>query len=144
MLWEVTMFPKLLEIIMKYKSELLYLLFGVLTTVVNYAVYLPLYNWLGISAALSNSIAWACAVLFAFFTNKTAVFRSFDWSIRVLFSEFLKFVGCRLVSGILETGVIFLTADYLGLNGNVIKLATSIMVIIVNYFGSKWFAFRKK
>lgn len=138
------MFPKLLEIIKKYKSELLYLVFGVLTTVVNYGVYLPLYNWMGVSAALSNSIAWACAVLFAFFTNKTAVFRSYDWSRKVLVSEFLKFVGCRLASGILETGVIFLTVDCLGLNGNVIKLATSIMVIIVNYFGSKCFAFRKK
>ena len=138
------MFPKLMEVIKKYKSELLYLLFGVLTTAVNYAVYLPLYNWLSVSAALSNSIAWACAVLFAFFTNKTAVFRSFDWSMGVLLAEFLKFVGCRLASGIIETGIIFLTVDCLELNGNVIKLATSIMVIIVNYFGSKWFAFQKK
>lgn len=137
------MFPKLCEIIKKYRSELLYLVFGVLTTLVNYAVYLPLYNWLGVSATLSNCIAWVCAVLFAFVTNKSTVFKSYDWSARVVVSELAKFVGCRLVSGILETGTIFLTVDYLGLNGNLMKLATSVFVIIANYFGSKWFAFRK-
>ena len=51
-----------------------YLFFGVLTTAVNYLVYLPLYNLLGISAAVSNSIAWVAAVAFGYVTYMPFVF----------------------------------------------------------------------
>ena len=51
-----------------------YIFFGGLTTVVNYLIYLPVYNMLGLSAALSNAIAWVVAVAFAYVTNKLFVF----------------------------------------------------------------------
>ena len=60
------MFQKLLALIKKHKDILLYLIFGVLTTLVNYGVYLPLYHYAGASAAVSNTLAWAAAVIFAF------------------------------------------------------------------------------
>jgi len=62
----------------KYWDVISYLFFGVMTTVVNYLVYLPVYNVLGLSAALSNAIAWAVAVAFAYLTNKPFVFKSHD------------------------------------------------------------------
>ena len=70
---------KLLEFIKKYEEVISYLFFGGLTTVVNYAVYLPCYNLLGISGAVSNLIAWVVAVAFAYLTNKPFVFKSNDW-----------------------------------------------------------------
>lgn len=128
----------------RYRDVFLYLFFGVLTTAVNYAVYLPCYNLLGWSGAGSNVIAWAVAVLFAFVTNKPFVFKSNDWSCKVLWPELTKFVGCRVGSGLLETGIIFVTADLMQWNGNVWKLITAVLVIILNYIGSKWLVFRKK
>ena len=63
------MIHKIKALIVQYWEVLSYLIFGVLTTVVNYLVYLPVYNILGLSAALSNAIAWVVAVAFAYLTN---------------------------------------------------------------------------
>ena len=131
------------RLIVKYWDVLSYLFFGGLTTVVNYVVYLPCFNLLGMSAAVSNVIAWAAAVLFAFLTNKPFVFKSYDWSAKTVWPEFTKFVGCRIGSGVLETAIIFVTVDLLCWNGNWMKLATSVLVVILNYFASKLLVFRK-
>ena len=131
------------RLIVKYWDVLSYLFFGGLTTVVNYAVYLPCFNLLGMSAAVSNVIAWAVAVLFAFLTNKPFVFKSHDWSAKTVWPEFIKFVGCRIGSGVLETAIIFVTVDLLYWNGNWMKLATSVLVVILNYFASKLLVFKK-
>ncbi len=128
----------------KYEDVILYLFFGVLTTGVNYLVYLPFYNLMGLSATISNIVAWIAAVAFAFLTNKPFVFKSHDWSRKAVIPELSKFVSCRLASGVMETVIIFLAVDVLAGNGNLWKLLTSVLVVILNYFGSKLFAFRKK
>ncbi len=120
----------------------LYLVFGGLTTLVNYAVYLPIYNLAGLSAAVSNAIAWVVAVAFAYLTNKPFVFKSRDWSAKTVLPELGKFVGCRVASGAMETVLLLLTVDLLGWNGNTWKLVTSVLVVIVNYLGSKLVVFR--
>ena len=126
----------------KYYDVISYLFFGGLTTVVNYLVYIPCYNWLGMSASVSNVIAWIAAVAFAYLTNKPFVFHSNDWSIKTVIPELSKFVGARVASGVLETGIIFLTVDLLRWNGNVMKLVTSVLVVIINYVASKLLVFR--
>ena len=127
----------------KHRDVLLYLFFGVLTTVVNYVVYLPCYNVLGLSGSVSNVIAWVGAVAFAYLTNKPFVFRSHDWSAKTVIPELTKFVGCRIGSGALETAIILVTVDWLGWNGNAMKLLTSVLVVVLNYIGSKLLVFRK-
>ena len=127
----------------KHWDVVSYLFFGVLTTVVNYVVYLPCYNVLGLSGSLSNAIAWVGAVAFAYLTNKPFVFRSHDWSAKTVIPELTKFVGCRIGSGVLETAIIFLTVDVLAWNGNAMKLATSVLVVVLNYIGSKLLVFKK-
>ena len=134
---------KILSLIEKYYDILSYLFFGVLTTVVNYIIYLPCYNLLGLSASVSNMIAWVVAVAFAYLTNKPFVFRSHDWSTKTVVPELTKFVGSRIASGALETVIIFVTVDCLLWNGNVMKLVTSVLVVILNYVASKLLVFRK-
>lgn len=138
------MLPKIRDLLVKYWDILSYLFFGVLTTVVNYMVYLPCYNGLGISAGVSNMISWVIAVAFAYLTNKPFVFKSHDWSAKTVVPELTKFVGCRVGSGVMETLILLVTVDILGWNGNVWKLATSVLVVILNYIGSKLLVFRKK
>jgi putative flippase GtrA len=135
---------KIMELVKKHWDIVTYLFFGVLTTVVNYAVYLPCYNLLGLSATISNIIAWVVAVAFAYLTNKPWVFKSHDWSMKVVLPELSKFVACRVGSGVLETGMIFVFVDLMGINGNVFKLITSVLVVILNYIGSKLLVFKNK
>ena len=138
------MMAKIKALIEKYWDILSYLFFGGLTTVVNYIVYLPCYNYLGISAAVSNVIAWVVAVVFAYLTNKPFVFRSYDWSWQTVGPELTKFVGCRIGSGLLETAIIFITVDCMHFDGNIWKLITSVLVVVLNYVASKWLVFKKK
>lgn len=137
------MLAKLRILVRKHWDFLAYLFFGVLTTVVNYVVYLPCYNLLGLSAAVSNAIAWVVAVAFAYLTNKPFVFKSHDWSLQTVFPELTKFVGCRLGSGFAETAILFVAVDLLSWNGNLWKLVTSVLVVILNYAASKLLVFRK-
>ena len=138
------MVNKLFALIRRHYDVLSYLFFGVLTTVVNYLVYLPCYNLLHISASISNLIAWVAAVAFAFVTNKPFVFQSHDWSASVVLPELTKFVGCRVGSGVLETAILLVTVDMMHWNGNVWKLVTSVLVVLLNYVASKLLVFRKK
>lgn len=137
------MLKKLRSFIISHYDILAYLVFGVLTTVVNYVVYLPCYNLLNFSASVSNAIAWAAAVTFAYLTNKPFVFKSHDWSAKTVLPELARFLSCRVGSGVAETLILLLTVDILGWNGNVWKLATSVLVVLLNYVASKLFVFKK-
>ena len=81
---------------------------------------------------------------FAYLTNKPFVFKSHDWSAKTVLPELAKFVTCRIGSGALETIFLLLTVDILAWNGNWMKLITSVLVVILNYFASKLLVFTKK
>lgn len=135
---------KVKELIQKHGDILAYLFFGGLTTLVNLLVYVPLFRWLHLSAALSNAVAWVAAVAFAYLTNKPFVFKSHDWAIKTVLPELGKFLGCRIGSGLLETGLLALCVDMLRWNGLLMKIVTSILVVLLNYVGSKFLVFRKR
>ena len=137
------MIEKVRVLIVKYWDILSYLFFGVCTTIVNYLIYIPCYNILGMSATISNMIAWVVAVAFAYLTNKPFVFRSNDWSAKTVIPELTKFVGCRIGSGAAETLILLVAVDLLGWNGNIWKLITQVLVVILNYIGSKLLVFKK-
>lgn len=138
-----------------------YLVFGVLTTVVNFLTY-----WLvGLVSGegyeervlftigsfefkyllLVNAIAWIAAVIFAFITNKLFVFESTSWNGKLVVKELISFVGARIVSFIVFEELIFsLMLNYLHINHYVVKIIVSVFVVIFNYVASKLVIFRKK
>ena len=78
------------KVLYKYKKLILYILFGGMTTILNWIVYaIGVKLQLGIT--ISNILAWSIAVFFAFITNKLFVFESKILKIRVIFNEFIKF-----------------------------------------------------
>ena len=130
-----------------------YLVFGVLTTVINYIVFGLILRFFGTKATLiANVIAFVVAVTFAFITNKLYVFGSRDWSVAVLKKELPSFLGARLFSlGLEELGLwICLIKGVEGLeifriNGMMIaKLVLAVIVIVLNYVFSKFFIFKKE
>lgn len=131
------MYEKIKLLLEKHRSILLYILFGGVTTVVNYAVYFPLEWWTSLPATVTNIIAWFISVVVSFLTNKPFVFGSHDWSWRVVWPEASKFIGCRIGSGLLETLMLLVTVDILKWNSLWMKLIACILVIIINYIGSK-------
>ena len=122
----------------------MYGIFGVLTTIVNLVVYNLCYYKAGINNTNSNIIAWILAVAFAYITNKLWVFDSKSWKMSVLRREVTAFVSCRLATGIMDLVIMYICVDILGWHAMLMKLASNVLVIILNYIFSKLIIFKKR
>ena len=132
------------ELFNKYQEVISYLFFGVLTTVVNYIIYFSLNAVLGEDLYLFNNVvAWAGAVIFAFVVNKFFVFKKKSKNSAELIKEMTSFALARLASLGIEEIILFIGMSLLKLNGTIVKLAAQVIVVILNYFFSKFFIFRK-
>lgn len=127
----------------KYKRITAYMVFGILTTAVNVAVYYVCYQVLHIPNMQSTMFAWCMAVVFAFLTNKPFVFESRSWSGRTVAAEAARFFGSRFLTGALELVLMYLLVDLLSFQGTVMKIVTNVIVIILNYAAGKYFVFEK-
>lgn len=132
------------ELFKKYKGIINYLIFGVLTTLINVVIYSLGYDVLGIPNLVSTALAWVVAVAFAFVTNKLFVFESRSWRGTEALKEAVNFVACRLSTGAVELVFMFLFVDLLAFSGTVMKLVCNVIVIILNYVLSKLIVFKKK
>jgi len=136
------MIQRLICLYMNYKEVVNYLIFGGLTTLVNFIVYFTA-KWIGIEEWISNGIAWIIAVSFAYITNKIFVFESKSTSKKEIVKEISSFFGARAFSGILDIGLFWLLVEKLGFNDVIIKIILQIIVILLNYIFSKLWVFRK-
>ena len=149
----MSMSEKLKSLLQKYREQIMYLIFGAGTTIVSWVVFEYAHRWLGVRLVwLSNLLSFIAAVVFAYITNKLFVFRSKRWDPRFLWKEISSFLAARIVSFFFEElGMILcvqvLHADeysLLGVDGAMIsKIVLSVIVVILNYFFSKFFIFKK-
>lgn len=148
---------KIKELYLKHKEVVLYILFGIATTLVDTLMFWLFDSIFGEGLyLLSTLLAWALAALFAYFVNKLFVFESKSWKQITVAKEALEFFGARVVSlGISELGM-YLFVDvwkfkdigfkllFLDITGTLIaKVIMSVIVIVLNYFFSKFIIFRK-
>ncbi|MDU1032945.1 GtrA family protein [Clostridium sp.] len=133
---------KILEMTKKYKETILYLIFGVLSTVVNIVTYVFFGRVVGLNYLVANLIAWIMAVFFAYITNKFWVFGSKEIKFNYVLKEISSFVGCRLFSGGIEMLIMFIMISVLNINDFVVKIVTNVIVVILNYIFSKLVIFR--
>lgn len=124
------------------KEIILYVIFGVLTTIVNLIAYYLFSNIININYLISNAIAWIISVVFAYITNKFFVFNSSYINKDVIIEEFIKFMNCRLISGLSEVVLLFLFVDLLLMNDIVAKLIIGVLVALINFIFSKVFIFK--
>lgn len=151
------------------KEFITYVIFGLLTTVINlltFYVFKELFISIGWEGTLNglisegtwlynilvdgtdyldaNFIAWVVAAVFAFITNKLWVFESKSWKPSVALKEFIEFIGARILSFAIETVLMVILVTFLSLPEMLSKLAVGIIIIILNYVFSKLFVFKKK
>lgn len=140
---------KLKNLITKYKEIIMYLIFGVLTTVVSLVSYSLFVELLPIGITVASAFSWVIAVSFAFITNKLFVFESRSREVKTVLREALSFFAARIVSGVVEIFLpellfsVGLDFSLFGVKGLVAKLIVNIIVIIMNYIFSKLFVFKK-
>ncbi|MBR2020307.1 MAG: GtrA family protein [Clostridia bacterium] len=145
------MLEKIKGLVAKYREQLLYLIFGGLTTAVDWGVSFVLYYVWGAAIEetvflihAANLIAWAAAVLFAYVTNRIWVFGSPRRGFVPIVCEFLAFAGGRVSTLLLQEAMFWIFFDMLGINEYAVKLVAAVLVVIANYFISKLFVFRNR
>ena len=151
--WFISILPKpIRRLYHKYEDICLYIYFGALTTFLSlasqYLAAFAMTNWgYNINDPVPNTIcttfSWIIAVTFAFFTNKTYVFKSKSSTK----AEFLKqagaFYGARVVTYFLELGIMLLFASWLLWNYYLVKFGAQFLILLGNYIFSKLVVFRK-
>ena len=130
---------------MKRKKEVIsYLFFGVLTTLTNILSYVVLSKLFEVDYKLATTIAWVISVLFAFITNKLYVFNSKETNIVLVAKEFSSFTIFRLLSYLMDLGVMVLMVEWLKTDDLIAKIVANVFVVFFNYFASKYVIFKKK
>ncbi|MFD1124318.1 GtrA family protein [Lentilactobacillus raoultii] len=125
-----------------YREIIAYLFWGVITTVVNLGVFAGFHlltNW---NYMINNTIAWFVSVLVAYLSNRAYVFHSNTTGIIAYLNEMVSFFGGRVLVLILEQGILFVGITLLSGNQLIVKIIDNVIVVILNYFWSKWAVFR--
>lgn len=134
---------KIVALYNKYKEIINYIIFGALTTLVNFFVYFICIDMFSIHYLIANIIAWILSVIFAYISNRLFVFEKVNFSIKSIFREITLFFGARLLSGLIETGALFIMVSLLAISDKISKLLVAVIVVILNYIFSKLIVFKK-
>lgn len=140
----------------KMRELILYVVFGALTTAVNWIVFFLVTRLLGLNghpegsgpyvliSNIANVAAWILAVLFAYFTNKRFVFQSKAGLASGAWREFWLFVSARVASLLLFDVALFNLLLLLGMKAEWDKLLMNVLVVAFNYFASSLVIFKKR
>lgn len=130
----------------KYKHIVAYLFWGVVTTVINLAVFQILSSGIHWNYQLANVIAWFVSVLVAYFTNKVWVFGSHYTTVSDFLVEMLRFFFYRALTLVIDIVITFIGISVLGFKDPmgqfIVKVIDNVIVIIANYVFSKWLIFK--
>ena len=128
----------------KYEEGINYLIFGFLAFVLNYVLYFLFSSAMQMHYMAATALSWVLTVVFAYWTNRTFVFKSKNKDAQSLGKEFVAFIGARVATEVLELALMFLMVDCVDLNEYLSKFACQVIVIVANYFLSKLWIFKEK
>lgn len=132
----------------QHREVIQYLIFGVLTTLVNFVTYYILKFVFGNDDIridkLFNAIACIISIIFAYVTNRTWVFQSKAKGFKNIVKEMISFFSCRAFTMVLDTLIFWVGHEILNWNDFIVKCISQVVVIVLNYVLSKLIVFRKK
>ena len=139
------MLKKILPLAKKYREQILYLFFGALTVAVDQVSFMILLRLMPkMISSVPTVAAWIIAVNFAYTTNRKWVFRTQSVGVHALLREAASFYIARLFSLFLTVLIMWLLVDLRNYNADITKLATSVVVIVLNYVFSKFWIFKRE
>lgn len=132
------------KLLKKYSELIRYAFWGIFATGTNIITYYICYDLMHIGNTQSNIVAWAVSVLVAFVTNKIWVFNSRNQGLKRSLMEFISFAGFRFISEVFDLGIMYFAVDLMNWPALFWKIIANGIVIILNYFFSKFIIFKKK
>ncbi|MBR1416539.1 MAG: GtrA family protein [Bacilli bacterium] len=136
----------MMKLLKKYKEVIMYLIFGVLTTVISLLVFFVLTHTIlssndALQLQIANILSWIAGVTFAYITNRKYVFESKN---KNKLKEVSKFVSARVTTLLMDMFIMFLGVTILHFNDMISKIISQVVVIIANYIFSKLLVFNKQ
>lgn len=125
----------------KLRELLFYLIFGILTTLINIVCY-RLLRYLGINYLISNLISFIISILFAYITNRNYVFKSNSKHFKEIILEIIHFISFRLFSLLFDMLFMIVMIEFIKIDDFYAKIITNIIVVILNYLFSKKYIFK--
>ena len=155
------MINKLKELYKKYEEVILYLFFGVLTTIISVGLYWLLGVMFDYIAATSGNsgltlqnngfINSSCvvfkniiAILFAYITNRIFVFKSKTSGFKAITLEMLSFFAARLTTMVFEVIFMFVTVNVFALQPLLMNIIAQFVIVVLNYVFSKLWIFKNE
>ncbi|MBD5509444.1 MAG: GtrA family protein [Lachnospiraceae bacterium] len=127
----------------KHEEGINYLIFGFLAFVLNYILYFLFADAMQLHYMAATVLSWVLTVVFAYWTNRTFVFKSQNKDTGSVVKEFVSFIGARIATEVLELVLMYVMVDLLSINDKISKLVCQVLVILANYVLSKIWIFKK-
>ncbi len=137
------MIEKIKGLLVKYRELIVYGIFGVLTTAVDFGVYWVLERVFDASTVVAQGAGVIAAIIFAFVVNKWFVFGDKRKGALEIIKQFASFASMRLISGAFQTVCMWMFVDRLGFYDMAVKAVVAVVVVILNYIFSKLLIFQK-
>ncbi len=120
----------------RHYEVLVYVFFGVITTAIDWTVRFFLYKT-SLNIHVTDIIAWTLAVLFAFVTNRSFVFKSERKGFASVFCELFGFAAGRVFSLLVQEILMYIANGVLKLSPTAVMIPISVLVVIINYIFGK-------
>lgn len=126
----------------KHEEGINYLIFGFLAFVLNYILYFVFADAFSMHYMVATVLSWVLTVVFAYWTNRTFVFKSQNKETASVVREFVSFIGARVATEVLEIVLMYVMVTLLSINDKISKLVCQVIVILANYVLSKIWIFK--
>lgn len=126
----------------KHEEGINYLIFGFLAFVLNYILYFVFADAASMHYMVATVLSWVLTVVFAYWTNRTFVFKSQNKGTASVVREFVSFIGARVATEVLEIVLMYVMVTLLSINDKISKLVCQVIVILANYVLSKIWIFK--
>ena len=131
-----------------------FIVVGVINTLVGYGVMFGLWNLAGLHAWgdtgywISSAANYVIGSIVSFFLNKHFTFRNQEKGAGVVVRFIINISVCYLLAYGLAKPAVSMVLGGIGLSeqvqGNLTMLAGSVLFVLLNYFGQRFFAFKNK
>lgn len=127
------------RLIKVYRELIIYCIIGCTGATIDFVLYTILTGWLDMHYQLANFLGISFGVINNFFLNYFFNFKTKDR----MMTRLASFYSVGMLGWILSAFLLWLLVERLGINSIVAKLATIVLVTVVQFLLNKFITFRK-
>ena len=128
------------DVFLKYKHFILYSIIGFTAVSLDFFIFYIFVNIVGFDKFVSNTIGTSIAIVYSFSLNTLFNFKTKD----VVIKRFISFAIVGLIGMGVTTIILYIFVNSLGLDKNLVKLGSLVVVVIIQYTLNKHISFKEK